>query len=348
MSELVKEPSDEEFSKLLDSRAPNRLQLPDALPEHGANASLLGSDEFPVDAPVAPATPVSPEDGLVPEPAPTPVVPATPVDPKYAGKTTEELIEMHRNAEQLIGSQGQKLGEVNQLRDELNQLKGVIAERTPQQAPLTQETVDWVEESVIGNPQGTMKWVEENQPALKERALQTWAAIDPFAAGAYRTEQLIRENDAKWEQRLASVEAPFRATQNDTQLERAYTAVSNSLPGFNDVAEDLPALLEANPEFKIALVNGDPAVKQRTLENLARIALFEKAMKEAQPGDVVEPVVEVPAVDPRVAASVANGSSGSEHGGEAPTQAEQLKASMLTSGPTSIREELARSRANAR
>lgn len=319
--------ADTEFSKLMDERAPGRLK--EAEPPIAAQ----------VDKVVPEAVPVAPEDGLVPEPV------APVVDPKYAGKTPEELIEMHRNAEQLIGAQGQRLGDVQRLQSELDQLKGELAARaaTPAQAPLTQETVDWVEESVIGNPQGTMKWVEENQPALKERALQTWAAIDPFAAGAYRTEQLIRENDAKWEQRLASVEAPFRATQNDTQLERAYLAVSNTLPGFAEVAEDLPAILEANPELKLALVNGDSAAKQRILENLGKMAFANRAL--AQPVDAAPPV---PVVDPRTTAAVATGSSTGEHGGETVTATDRLKASMLASEPTSLHEELERNRAAAR
>lgn len=325
-------PTDDEFTKLMDERAPNRQKDPDTWEPEEVTPPV-------VDAPV----PVLEEDGLVPEPVvDTPVAP--PLDPKYAGKTTDELIEMHRNAESRIGTQGQELGELRSLRSEFDRLRGEIDARADTPQPLTQETVDWVEESVVGNPLGTLKWVEENQPALKERALATWGAIDPLAASAYTTQKLIEENDKKWEARLASVETPFRAHQTDTQLAAAYQAVSTSLPGFNDVAGELPTLLEANPELKSALVSGDLASKQRILENLGKQALFDKAM--AQPA----PVAEVPpvAIDPRVAASVTSGSSTGEHGGETATEASKLKASMLAPGPTNLHEELARNRATVR
>lgn len=329
-------PTDDEFAKLMDERAPNRLRDPEPLPAHSPSPTLIAEAPEPEPALVAP------EDGLVPEPDPEPVV--APVDPKYAGKSTDEIIEMHRNLESRLGAQGQELGELRAIRSELDQMKGALAEREVQHAPLTQETVDWVEESVMGNPLGTMQWVEQNQPALKERALATWGAIDPVAAGRYETQKLIEENDRKWEARLASVEAPVRANQNDIQLERAYHVVSTTLPGFTDVVEDLPALLEANPEYKAALVSGDLAQKQRTLENLGKLALFEKAM--AQPVDVAVPVA--PVVDPRVTATVASGSSTGERGGETPTQTDKLKASMLASESTNVHEELIRSRAAAR
>lgn len=345
-----KGPTDAEFSALLDQKMPDRLQDPDNhepanIPSFSVQGELERNRE--VEATIAEATPVAPEDGLVPEPEPVAVTP--PVDPKYAGKTTDELIEMHRNVEQLVGRQGQQLGELQTLRSELDQMKGALAAREPQQAPLTQETVDWVEESVIGNPRETLEWVEKNQPALKERALATWGAIDPRAAAAYETQKAIEANDAKWEARFASVEAPFRASETDKQLERAYVAVSASLPGFTDVSGDLPALLDANPDYKQLLVNGDLATKQRVLDNLGKVALANRALAQQNIAEVPAPVVtEPPAVDPRITAAVASGSSSGEHGGETPTSTDKLKSFLLSEEPTNLHAELARNRAKAR
>lgn len=344
MTERIAEPTDAEFTALMNERAPNRLQMAEPLPEHEASASLLGSDEFPV----AEETPEEVTVAVEPEPV---VVEAPAVPEKYAGKTTDELIEMHRNLETRLGAQGQELGELRSLRSEFDQLKGAIAERdayTPAQ-PVTQEVVDWVEEAMLGNPHETIAWVEKNQPLLKDRALQTWAAVDPYAASTYNTQKLLAEQRASFDAELAAVKAPVMASQADTQLKDAYFAASESLPGFTDVVEDFPAILEANPELKVALVSGDQKQKQRVLENLARMASFNRAL--AQPTDVV-PTPEGPtpaevAHAAKVAATVASGSSTAEHGGEAPTKTDQLKSSMLSSGPTSIREELARSRAAA-
>lgn len=339
-----KGPTDDEFSKLMDDRAPNRLKEPEPLPEHSPSPTLLIEAPETADADVETyLDKVGPANGVPIEIETGTTTSTPPVDPKYADKSIDEVIEMHRNAEQLIGAQGQRLGDVQRLQSELDQLKGELSARAavPSYEPVTQQTVDYIEESVIGNPLATMDWVEKNQPALKERALQTWAAIDPFAAGAYRTEQLLKEQEAKWEARLASVEAPLRATQNDTQLEKAYIAVSNNLPGFNEVAEDFPAILDANPELKYALVNGDSASKVRILENLGKMAFANRAL--AQPVAPAAPAT--PVVDPRVTASVASGSSTGEHGGETPTQSDKLKASMLAVDATNLQAELARNRA---
>jgi hypothetical protein len=344
MSEIIKEPSDAEFSALLNERAPNRLQMAEPLPEHDANASLLGSSEFPVvDAP--------PEETVeTPAPEAAPVVPA--VDPKYAGKTTDELIEMHRNAESRLGTQGQELGELRALRSEFDHLRGELAAREAQAPvqPMTQETVDWVEEAMIGNPHETIAWVQANQPALYQRAIQTWASIDPFAASDFNVEQKLRAQQAQFSQELASVRAPVVEQQANTQLQAAYLATTQSLPGFTDVVGDLPDILEASPELRVALVNGDQAQKQRILENLGKVALANRALAQnTAPEEVVPagPTAAEVAHAAKVAASVASGSSAGEHGGEAPTKTEALKSSMLTSGPTSIREELARNRAQA-
>lgn len=327
-------PTDDEFTKLMDERAPNRQKDPDTWEPEEVTP--------PVDAPV----PVLEEDGLVPEPVvDTPVVVTPPLDLKYAGKTKDELIEMHRNAESRIGTQGQELGELRSLRSEFDRLRGEIDARADTPQPLTQETVDWVEEAIVGNPKETMEWVEKNQPALKDRALQTWANIDPYGASQYSTAQLLAEQRAQFDTELAAVRAPVLAQQTDTQLATAYQAVSTSLPGFNDVAGELPALLEANPELKAALVSGDLASKQRILENLGKQALFDKAMAQP-PASVVEvpPVI----IDPRVAATVTSGSSTGEHGGETVSEASKLKASMLASDPTNLHDELTRNRAAAR
>lgn len=335
MSEVVKEPSDAEFSALLNERAPNRLKDPETWEPEVVTP--------PVEAPV----PVAPEDGLVPEPEV--VAPVAPVVPdKYAGKTTEEVARMHSELELKLGEQGRELGELRGLRSELDQLKGALAEReayTPQ-APLTQETVDWVEESVMGNGRSTMEWVEKNQPALKERTLQAWASVDPYAAAAYNTEKLLAAQEEKFASELAAVRAPVLAQQTNTQLETAYGTVSTNLPGFDEVAEDLPALLEANPELKAVLVNGDLAAKTRILDNLGKMALANRALAPPASAPVVEATV--PVIDPRVAASVSTGSSSGEHGGEAVSETDRLKSRLLTSGPTSIQDELARSRAKAR
>jgi hypothetical protein len=83
--------------------------------------------------------------------APEPELPA-----RYRGKTAEELIKMHQEAEKLIARQGQEVGEVRRLADEL--IKSQLAPK-----PKVEEVkpVDFFE-----NPQEAIRQQIENNPRV--------------------------------------------------------------------------------------------------------------------------------------------------------------------------------------
>ena len=60
------------------------------------------------------------------------------IPPKYRGKKLEDIINMHQEAERLIGRQAQEVGEVRRLADEL--LKQQLAKKAPE--PQAQQEVD--------------------------------------------------------------------------------------------------------------------------------------------------------------------------------------------------------------
>ena len=78
------------------------------------------------------------------------------VPEKYSGKSLEEIIKMHQEAEKLIGRQAQEVGEVRKLADEL--IKQQLGSKTPE--PTVQETeVDFFE-----NPQKAIQKSVETHP----------------------------------------------------------------------------------------------------------------------------------------------------------------------------------------
>lgn len=94
----------------------------------------------------------------------TPKVPS-----KYQGKTLEDIVNMHQEAEKLIGRQAQEVGEVRKLADQL--IKNNLAQQTqlPQTKP-QQEEVDFFED-----PQKAIQRAVENHPdvqAAKQTAAQ--------------------------------------------------------------------------------------------------------------------------------------------------------------------------------
>ena len=92
------------------------------------------------------------------------------VPSKYQGKTLEEIVQMHQEAEKLIGRQAQEVGEVRKLADQL--IKNNLASQNtqlPQQNKQTEE-VDFFED-----PQKAIQKAVESHPdvqAAKQTAAQ--------------------------------------------------------------------------------------------------------------------------------------------------------------------------------
>lgn len=76
--------------------------------------------------------------------APEPTQPAFEVPEKYKGKTAEDIIRMHQEAEKLIGKQAQEVGEVRKLADEL--LKQSLASNKPQHIEQQEPEIDFFED----------------------------------------------------------------------------------------------------------------------------------------------------------------------------------------------------------
>jgi len=106
-------------------------------------------------SPAEPAAPVAPEPVKV-EPAPAPS--------KYDGKTTEQVIEMHQNAESRLG----------EIQNELGTLRGVVTDLTQLQRtpvapqPVEQETIDVSGDDLIQRPVETIRKVVAQDNAAQK------------------------------------------------------------------------------------------------------------------------------------------------------------------------------------
>ncbi len=79
---------------------------------------------------------------------------------KYRGKSLDEIIRMHQEAEKLIGRQAQEVGEVRKLADSL--LKQQLEQKHDSQPSKAQE-IDWFED-----PERAVNQAVENNPVLKK------------------------------------------------------------------------------------------------------------------------------------------------------------------------------------
>lgn len=71
-----------------------------------------------------------------------PVTKPKTIPKKYEGKTVEDMIQMHQNLEQLNGRQGQELGQMRRMADEILQLKKATTQTKEEvRQPVTVETL---------------------------------------------------------------------------------------------------------------------------------------------------------------------------------------------------------------
>lgn len=98
----------------------------------------------------------TPQSQETPEPAPQEVIPE-----KYKGKSIEDIVKMHQEAEKLIGRQAQEVHEVRSLADQL--LKQQL-ESKQQEKPA--ETVQ--EEDFFADPKQAVSRTVEQHPAVLE------------------------------------------------------------------------------------------------------------------------------------------------------------------------------------
>lgn len=91
---------------------------------------------------------------------PEEVAPQPELPEKYRGKSLDEIIKMHQEAEKLIGRQAQEVGEVRKLADSL--LKQQLEQKHDKQPSKAQE-IDWFED-----PELAVKQAVENNPVLKK------------------------------------------------------------------------------------------------------------------------------------------------------------------------------------
>ena len=83
------------------------------------------------------------------------------VPEKYQGKSLEEVVQMHQEAEKLLGRQSGEVGELRKVVDDY------ISSQTPTQAP--QQTVEPEEDiDYFTDPQGAVNRAIENHPKIKE------------------------------------------------------------------------------------------------------------------------------------------------------------------------------------
>lgn len=80
---------------------------------------------------------------------------------KYKGKSLKELVEMHQNAEKLVGKQSGEVGELRKIVDDF--IRSQVTQKTPQEHDDTEEDVDF-----FVDPQAAVAKAIERHPAVQK------------------------------------------------------------------------------------------------------------------------------------------------------------------------------------
>ncbi len=82
---------------------------------------------------------------------------------KYRGKSLEEVVQMHQEAEKALGKQGSEVGELRKVVDEY-----IAEQSTPQQAPQQEADTEVDELDYFTDPQGSVNRAIDNHPSVVE------------------------------------------------------------------------------------------------------------------------------------------------------------------------------------
>ena len=134
---------------------------------------------------------------------------------KYRGKSMEEIVKMHQEAEKLLGKQSSEVGQLRSVVDEYIQ-----AQLANQQAPVQQQEEDDVDFFV--NPEKAVARAIENHPKIKEAEAYTaqnkrQTALSQLQSKHPDMQEILNDNSfAEW------VKASKIRTQLFVQAHQAY------------------------------------------------------------------------------------------------------------------------------
>lgn len=170
------------------------------------------------------------------------------IENKYGGDVGKALASL-KDAQSLIGRQGNELGELRQLQEKFEELQNFLFMQS--QAG----SVDW-DEAIAEDPEAALRLAAQyqNQDAF-ESSLEAWAQIEPMKAFLF-LQEMSRQQEAP---PTTSLEAEMEG------LKAKHPDLLNRLPAIQEEARQRPALAAL-------LQNQDPRVRAEALEGLYHLA----------------------------------------------------------------------------
>jgi hypothetical protein len=239
------------------------------------------------------------------EPEPEPET--EPEPEKILGRFTsaDELAKSYEHLEGKLREQGQELGYLRPLAQQM------ATQHEQPAVPINQETVDWFDEQVEQNPYGAAVWAMQTDASgvLYNRAMESWHEVQPRQASAFERQLEMGAMNQAFSQQMYQATAPLQAQRHQNDFASAWAQVASDLP---DLAEHADAILQAAqsaPEVVSLLQSGTLRDKQRVIENLYYLA---KGKQATSLGQAAQEMAAKQASDTRVAKATSFVASGSQ------------------------------------
>jgi len=149
-------------------------------------------------------------------PQPEPTIPE-----KFAGKSTEELVEMYQNVEKMMGKQASEVGEQRKLIQSLMESQNRAAEATPN----VEETTN-LDDDFYTDPTNAVNKAIENHPDLVEARKERKIQQQQHQVG------VLEKAYPDWQERVASKEFQDWVGSSDIRQEMFKKADSDYRPDY--------------------------------------------------------------------------------------------------------------------
>lgn len=299
--------------------------------EEALKAQVAAQPEEAVETPEVPDEPeaeAQAAEEVVEEPSPYPEDVQRFLQ-KYDGDISKAL-EAAVHSQRLIGEQGNELGELRRMVQDLH-------ERQPEKPAPSPFVPEGVGDAIMDNPEQVAYWAIQNEnPHVYEAAMAEW--YDQDARAASRFERQLEREMLKQELR-AEVQPEIENVRTQT----AQRAVVDAHRSLSQKYPDFQQVLETATEQELAGIDRDLLSSLQETNPQAALEIAYRWVSSGRAGQQAQAAAERTEQgreEKRQAAVVTSGSNNTSD--PEPTVMERLKASMLTPDPVSIHHNLVR------
>jgi hypothetical protein len=193
---------------------------------------------------------------------------------KHDGDVNKALREA-AEAQKLIGKQGQELGELRAVREQVAELRGRIEQQAAQTPTVAPTILSETQIDELADQHGfweVAKWAANNSPGSVDAILAKWQEIEPVFATRFDRqyqEWLAQQASAKTGSAKDETAEYVANRKAEEALSDAMASVAGDFTDYEDFKEYIPLALESVPKHvAAAIISTDPEVKAEGIKDL--------------------------------------------------------------------------------